>query len=283
MPDTDGTLWDVTVPSDSGNVNDGAGEIRALKLELALRSNKEHSAYGTSSAGGEHLAGSAVAYYQSSFPTQRPDGATDLDSDDAGRLIVRSSDGSLWYWNGTGFVLVQIASLNAIANGLIDKTKMATGFTGGIYPIAVIVDQKTSGTDGGTFTSGSWQQRNLNTEICDNGSIIAGLSSNQITLNAGTYRVEASAPGQQCGSHQIRWYDQTNSNTIAYGTTESSPSGSAYQTRSTLTVEFTVASDSTVFQLQHRCSSTKSGSGLGLNGGFGGAEIYSQVKIYKLL
>ena len=33
--------------------------------------------------------------------------------------------------------------------------------------VAIIVDEKTSGTQSGTFTSGSFQQRDLNTKLSD--------------------------------------------------------------------------------------------------------------------
>lgn len=283
MPsDGTGAAWDNTIPLDSANVADIPVEIRDLRTGTKLRADKEHVAYAASSAGGEHLNGSAKAYHQNAAPTLRPDGVTALDSTDKGRVWLKATDNSVWIWDGSAWQHSTITALAAISDGLIDKTKMATGFTSGILPLAVVVDQKTAGTDGGTFTTGAWRTRTLNTEVCDNGSIL-DVTANQIILDAGTYRVEASAPGQQCGSHQVRWYDATNSNTIAYGTTESSPSGSAYQTRSHVAVEFIVASDDTAFELQHQCSTTKSGSGLGLNCNFGGAEVYAQVKIYKLL
>lgn len=49
------------------------------------------------------------------------------------------------------------------------------------------------GTHGGTFTAGAWRTRDLNT-VLTNTISGASLSNNQITLPAGKYYVEASAP-----------------------------------------------------------------------------------------
>ncbi|MBK9322713.1 MAG: hypothetical protein IPM97_07165 [Bdellovibrionaceae bacterium] len=57
----------------------------------------------------------------------------------------------------------------------------------------LIVDEKPANTAGGTFTSGSWQTRTLNTTRF-NTIPGASLASNQITLPAGTYYVRAVAP-----------------------------------------------------------------------------------------
>ncbi len=253
-----------------------------MKVATKLRADKEHVAYAASSAGGEHKQGAAVSYHQNGAPTLRPDASTALNSSDKGRLWLKATDNSLWIWDGTAWQHSTTTSLDAIANGLITKVKMATGFTAAIYPYARITDEKTDGSDGGTFTSGGWRVRVLNTIHTDNGSIVA-VASNQITLDAGVYRVRASAPAQQVAAHQTRWRDVTNSNTISYGTVEQAPVGTAVQTRSFVESEFTVADDGTLFELQHICGTTKSGSGEGLSGSFSVAEIYSIVELWKLL
>ena len=52
---------------------------------------------------------------------------------------------------------------------------------------------KEQGTQGGAFTAGAWQTRDLNT-VLTNTITGASLTANQITLPAGKYYVEASAP-----------------------------------------------------------------------------------------
>lgn len=55
-------------------------------------------------------------------------------------------------------------------------------------PVAVIQDQKSSGTDGGTFTSGAWRTRTLNTTVLNTIGAGFSLSSNQFTLAAAPIR-----------------------------------------------------------------------------------------------
>ena len=52
-------------------------------------------------------------------------------------------------------------------------------------------DEKSSGTSGGNFSSGSYVTRTLNTSLTNEISG-ASLSSNQITLPSGTYYIQAS-------------------------------------------------------------------------------------------
>lgn len=158
----------------------------------------------------------------------------------------------------------------------------ATGSAGGVSACAVIQDQKTQNTAGGTFTSGAWRTRDLNTIVADPHSIIVSLSSNQITLGAGTYLVIASAPGRFVDQHQTRFQNVTDSTTAITG-------GNAYQmtsltneppTLSTLMGIFTIAAQKT-FELQHRCGTTRSSDGFGIACNLT-TEVYAQVTIVKL-
>lgn len=281
--DGTGTSWDKTLPLDTANVSDLPIEIRDVRAGAELRLAKEHVEFDDVSVGGEHKQGSAVAYQATStFPTKRPNGTDNLDTSDTGRLFFRKSDGTLWLWSGTAWQAVKITGLTQIADGLITAAKVAGGFASAIIPYARVIDLKSDGTDGGTFTSGSWQTRTLNTTQVDNGSTIITVASNQITLNAGTYRVRASAPAQQVNAHQTRWRDITNSATLALGTTEFSVAGTEVVSRSFVETEFVNIADGTLYELQHQCTTTKTG-GFGVHGSFGAGEVYSVVEIWKLI
>ena len=54
-----------------------------------------------------------------------------------------------------------------------------------IPSIAIIEDQKSAGTAGGTFTSGAWRTRDLNTEVSDPDGIVSTQSSTAGTQNGG--------------------------------------------------------------------------------------------------
>jgi hypothetical protein len=108
--DGTGTGWSITSPADSEPSHpDGAKEIRDLRKGIAIRMNKEHTTLATASAGGDHKAGSARAYLAANLaavPTTKPDGATALDANDTGRLMIRTDTGKIKYWNGTEWVTV---------------------------------------------------------------------------------------------------------------------------------------------------------------------------------
>jgi hypothetical protein len=125
-------------------------------------------------------------------------------------------------------------------------------------------DEKSAGSDGGTFTAGAWQTRTLNTVITNTISG-ASLSSNQITLPAGIYDVQARAPGHQVETHQTRLQNITDAVTVILGTTVRSRATSATDgsADSTLLARLELTTTK-VFELQHRCNTTGTTFGFGV-------------------
>lgn len=153
--------------------------------------------------------------------------------------------------------------------------------SGGFGGYIVLQDQKSSASAGGTFTSGAWQTRTLNTEVIDTGNNCS-LSSNQFTLDAGTYEITASAPGYFCSDHQIRLQNITDSTTTSTGTSEYSTNGVAdtSQTRSFLVDRFTITA-AKAFEIQHRCAVTRATNGFGVAFGVT-TEVYTLVLLRKV-
>lgn len=140
----------------------------------------------------------------------------------------------------------------------------------------LIQDQKASATDGGTFTSGAWRTRNLNTEVVDTGSN-ASISSNQVTLLAGTYRFKATSPGNTVTNHQAKLVEDVGGTPVDHlGSSEFSE---AESTISTISGRFTITS-STAFEVQHRCDTTKTTNGFGVSNGYG-IQVYAQIEFWK--
>lgn len=151
----------------------------------------------------------------------------------------------------------------------------------GHAPDVILEDQKTSGTDGGTATTGSWQTRTLNTAVRNVGSL-AALASNQFTLPAGTYHVLVAAPARRVDHHQARLQNITDAATVAVGTGEFSGSGvSPSNTPSIISTVFTIAGSKT-FEVQHNVATTKATDGYGIAVGRGVTEVYSRVEITKV-
>lgn len=150
----------------------------------------------------------------------------------------------------------------------------------GLKTYAIICDQKGSDTDGGTFTSGAWRTRDLNTEIADPDGIVS-IASNQFTLGAGDYLIEASAPVYRTDRHVIRLQNITAGTTVQIGSSEFSYRDEHITNRSFLTARVSITG-STTFEIQHRAQTTSSTFGLGVDSGLTGVEsIYTVVKIYK--
>ena len=145
-------------------------------------------------------------------------------------------------------------------------------------PFATFIDEKTSGTGGGTFTSGAWRTRTLQTT---EGNTITGcsLSSNQIILPAGTYNVQAAAcVVGTVNSHQLRIYNITDAAEIITGLTNYAPTDDVGDTAH-IKGSFTLAAQKTI-ELQHRAQTTKNTYGFGIQAGFG-AEVYAAITIIK--
>lgn len=162
-----------------------------------------------------------------------------------------------------------------------DKLALRKNVRAFVGNVAIFRDEKASGTDGGTFTSGAWQTRTLNTTVF-NGISGASLASDQVTLPAGTYEIEASAPARQVNHNQLRLYNVTDAATAIVGTSEISESGGTIATpRSFVTGIITIASTK-AFRLEHRAASTFATSGFGAANAFGEVEVYATIKIKKI-
>lgn len=162
-----------------------------------------------------------------------------------------------------------------------------TGGGGGLFnAYALYQDQKAAGTEGGTFTSGSWQTRTLNTEVFDP-SGIGSLASNQVTLATGTYFLVAKAPVGRTGNigprSQLRIRDVTNGVTIGRG--QASRPGSATSVVDNSAVDQAcgriVVTGTVAVEVQHRTDQTVSTSGLGWAANFDETEVYAELVVYK--
>lgn len=180
---------------------------------------------------------------------------------------------------------------NAVTDAKID-TMAASKLTGALPAIdgsaltglsatsvAVIADQKAASTVGGGATSGSWQTRDLNTEIHDPDSIVS-ISSNQFTLGAGEYLIQFSAPAFKVNTHQTRLYNATSASVVALGKSAYGADGRDIQQDSTGSGYVSLTANAT-FEIQHQVQTTKATNGFG-NSVSWGNNIYTLVTIFKV-
>lgn len=150
------------------------------------------------------------------------------------------------------------------------------GDGGGSPSLLHVRDEKTAGTSGGSAASGSWLTRTLNTAKT-NEIDGASLSSNQVTLPAGTYYVEGSGGARNPRVHRTRVRDVTNGTTLAVGQTAISNSSSVV-TESVSRGQFTLDSSATI-ELQHRVENS---SDFGIAVDLGEVEVYAEMSIWQL-
>jgi hypothetical protein len=144
----------------------------------------------------------------------------------------------------------------------------------------LLQEEQANGTHAGTFTSGAYRTRALNTEITDTGNHCT-LSSNQFTLAAGTYEIAAFAPAYGVDQHQCRIYNVTDSTVPALGQSVFAFSTNFVMNHSYAFCRVTIAGSKT-FELQHKCTTTKANDGFGTAASMGNGEVYSQVFIRRI-
>ena len=154
---------------------------------------------------------------------------------------------------------------------------------GGLFSsYAIICDQKGTNTAGGSTSTGAFNTRDLNTELADPDGIVS-ISSNQFTLQAGTYLIKASAPAYKATRHQILIWNATDSSSVAVGTSEYCHPTSGNITRS-FAVGRTTISGAKAFEIRHRVGTAESTYGFGVESNYDTlASIYTIVEIFKEL
>ena len=101
-----------------------------------------------------------------------------------------------------------------------------------------------------------------------------------MTLPAGTYKITGYAPAASVDGHQAQLYNASDSSTAIYGSSALAHSTTATVTRSFIDDTITIAS-SKVFEIRHRCTTTRATDGLGKAASFG-SEVYTTLVIQKL-
>ena len=143
-------------------------------------------------------------------------------------------------------------------------------------PDAVLEDQKATGTDGGTFTTGAWRTRDLNTKVRDVSSLIT-LASNQFTSTVDGW-VQWDAPAVNCDAHKTRLYNVTDATATAIGTAEYATSSSLISVKSRGGAPIVAGK---TYRIEHICGNSKSTIGFGGAAGAGAIEVYTRVEFWR--
>jgi hypothetical protein len=121
---------------------------------------------------------------------------------------------------------------------------------------AKLTHRITAGATPGSIVAGVWTTRPINTIEQDNDSIILSLSSNQFSLGAGTYDINATCGAGNMGGHIARLYNITDVSETALGSQQVFEVPSFIKTRIILTA-------TKIFEIQHISNQTQNGEAWG--------------------
>jgi hypothetical protein len=197
MANTDATCWNESSPANNDPINDGATEIRALREAVRAVLENEHQDIDSDSnntvddTAGAHLEGSAKAYYETGEPSNRPDGSTPLDSDDAGRMWYDSDDSIFKIYDGSSFNAIGSLVGNSLdvsgSTATINMTDSDEADPAGRYRFLtdgdfLDIDAKSGAGDPGSWTTVAKIDRSnsrlqLNAALDSNSNKITGLAA----------------------------------------------------------------------------------------------------------
>ena len=177
--------------------------------------------------------------------------------------------------------ILKVKSITGSGSTATGQLEFADDSGGKFASYAIICDQKGTNTAGGSSSTGTFNVRDLNTELSDADSIVS-ISSNQFTLQAGTYLIKASAPSYKGNRHQIIIHNATDVATVAIGTSEFSyHENLGTTTRSFAMCRVTIGA-AKAFEIRHRHGRAQATNGLGLETNYDTlASVYTIVEIFK--
>ena len=174
--------------------------------------------------------------------------------------------------------LTNIPAANLV--GVCTSGLTKTGGFGKFASYALIGDQKATNGTGGSTSTGTFNTRDINTEFADPDGIVS-ISSNQFTLQAGSYLIKASAPAYKAQRHQIIIHNVTDGSVAIVGTSEYNDNGAGVQTRSFAVGRVTIAS-AKAFEMRHRVAVAENTYGFGVESNYDlQPSIYAIIEIYK--
>ena len=217
-------------------------------------------------------------------------GVTTVSTVKVGSGVTITSDGDIFHtgvctattfsgaFSGNAASLTQIPAANIV--GVCTSGLTKTGGFGKFASYAIIADQKATDTPGGSSSTGTFNTRDLNTELADPDGIVT-ISSNQFTLQAGSYLIRASAPAYKAARHQILINNVTDSAVAAVGQPEYCGGGESVGNRAFAAGRVTITG-AKAFDIRHRVGYAEATYGLGVEANYDlQPNIYTIVEIFK--
>lgn len=172
--------------------------------------------------------------------------------------------------------------LNAAGLDLADNFAFTGDISGTPYDAKLFHLQhiEASSADGGGNQASSNNQRTLNSTVVNQISG-ASVSSNDVTLPAGTYIIDGYANAFRVNRHFLRWYNVTDSSYIINGQSVFADVNNEVQNLATISGRFTISAQK-LFALMHYTQTNNSQSNaLGISSGVT-TNHYVNLRIWKV-
>ena len=176
-----------------------------------------------------------------------------------------------------GTLVVEVGPAGSKVNAISIDSAGNVSFPKNYY--GRLVEQYSTGTNGGTATSGAYNARVVNTINYESRALATASSGNISFAESGTFEFRARAPARGVDRHKIRLQNTTLGTTIALGTSQSA--ASTAENSSFAEGRFSYVAGQTL-QLQHRVETTNAGIGWGVASNFGDVEIYAVLEFWKV-
>ena len=171
------------------------------------------------------------------------------------------------------------ANWTAFVSGDVLEASQLNGVVDNFSDIAIFNETQAAYTTGGTFTTGAWETRVLNTTVVNNIASCT-LATNAVSLPAGTYYMVATAPAFQVNNHQLRIFNSTDSTEAALGCQLYNYSNVEATTAAEVKGVVTITGTKS-FVVEHRCSVTKASQGFGTTMIWGNA-VFATFEIRRI-
>ena len=145
--------------------------------------------------------------------------------------------------------------------------------------VAVFRDEKPANSRGGSFVSGAWRTRDVNTLECSGDWCL--LSNNQLILTSGTYLFFCSCPAFAVRNHQAGLYNVSAGAFVAMGTVMYTYESYAGNNQSHVTALLSL-SEAQIFEIRHQGYYTRDDDGFGVRAVFEEKGVYTEGVIIKL-
>ena len=194
--------------------------------------------------------------------------------------------------NGSGTITG--LSVGGLPDGIVDTDMLAADAVTApkigakiVVSSALIAHKKDSaaGSDGGALSAETWNDRTLDTEVFDPDGIVT-ISSNEFTLQAGTYQLRWAATCFDVNEGNTRIYNTSDSAIVENGLPFFARDGSDAACTAVGYCRVTIAG-AKAFKLQMWCRTAQSGNGAGITSsdqvdvGAGNNDLYDWVEIHK--